>query len=325
MAAGRTVTGLWALLPLLILHAQGCRRATKKDCPVYRQARRVAPWPGDVVVARVNGRPILASEVRHRASQGGLTAAEAAEQLIDDELAVQEAERLGLHQEPAVVEAGKRAAIYKLLAETFEKSYTPDSVPDSELRRIYDRESPRWFKRPELRRFGHAYLTRPWSKRGRRWYLDMEKDRVLKRIMQNFQELVARKRPRSWEAFSALATDFDQGNQHLALGKGLQAHRDLRRPFADALFALEHPGDISGVIETRPWYHVAYLIEVIPRKSISFPQAKEEIRAKLFPHAQKKAFTRWVKRLERQCTIRARPEHLPVGESATGPAPEGTR
>lgn len=324
MSAGRTMTRIsigtflaLALVPLLA-PGSGCKKKRPSQCPKYVQVRAVKPRPGDVVVAEVNGRPILASAVRHQARRKGLTAPEALQELIDEELLVQEAERRGLHRDPVVVEAGKQAAIYRLLAETFEKDYTPASVADADMRRFYKRQSRRWFNRPELRRFGHAYLTRPWFRKNRRWYIDIEKDRVLKRVMQNFQQLVAQKRPTSWESFKALATSFDQGEQTLSLGKALQAHKDLRRSFADELFALPRPGAFSEVIETRPWYHVAFLIEVLPRKSITFAQAREEIRAKVFPHVRKKAFAAWVDKIKQQCSIRVKPEHLPVGERSTG-------
>jgi hypothetical protein len=307
-----------ALLVLMLASGPGCKEKRQGHCPKYEQIRAVEPQPGDLVVAEVDGRPVLASAVRRRARRKGLTAPEALAELIDEELLVQEAERRGLHRDPVVVEAGKAAAIYRLLAETFAKEYTPSKVPNAELRRIYKRESLRWFNRPELRRFGHAYLTRPWSKRNRRWHIDIEKDRDLRRVMENFGRLVAEKRPKTWETFKALADGFDQGKQSLAVGKALQAHKDLRRPFADALFALKGPGAFSEVIETKRWYHVAFLIEVLPRKNISFAQAREEIRAKLFPHVRKKAFKAWLDKVKRQCSIRVKPENLPVGERSTG-------
>ncbi len=313
-------------MPLILLMAAGpgCKEKRQGRCPKYVQVRAVEPQPGDVVVAEVNGRPILAAAVRRRARRGQLTAREGLRQLIDEELLVQEAERRGLHRDPAVVEAGKAAAIYQLLAETFEKDFTPSKVTDAELRRIYKKQSPRWYNRPELRRYAHAYLTRPWFKRNRRWTIDIEKDRDLKQVIQNFARLVAEKRPKTWEAFRALATNFDQGDQALIVGKGLHARKDLRRPFADALFALSRPGDYTEVVATRPWYHVAFLIEVQPRKSVSFAQAKEEIRIKVFPHIRKKAFTAWVNQAKQQCSIRVKPENLPVGEGSTT-APTGGR
>lgn len=312
-------------LVLLLAPGPGCKKTRRGRCPKYVQVRAVQPQPGDVVVAEVDGRPILGSEVRHRSLRKGLTAREAVNELIDEELLVQEAERRGLHRDRAVVEAGKQAAVYRLLAETFEKDYTPSNVPDADLRRIYKRESRRWFNRPELRRFGHAYLTRPWSKQNRRWTLDVEKDRELRRVMQNFARLVAEKRPKSWDAFKALAASFDQGDQPLVVGKSLQSHKDLRRPFADALFALSGAGAFSEVIETKPWFHVAFLIEVLPRKSISFAQAREDIRTKLFPHVRKKAFKAWVSKIKQQCSIRVKPENLPVGDRPTDRAMKGKR
>ncbi len=308
-----------ALFCALTMAGFGCKEKRRGHCPKYTQVRRVPAQAGDVIVAEVNGRPILASTVRHLAQDKGLTAEQAVQQLIDDELMVQEAERRGLHRDPEVVQAGKQAAIYHLLAQTFEKDFTPAKVPDSELRRIYKRKSRRWFNRPELRRYSHAYLTRPWFKQNRRWYIDIEKDRQLKRVIENFQQLATQKKPQTKEAFQALVADFHQGDQTLNVGSSLNAHKDLRKPFADVLFALKKPGDISEVIATRPWYHVAFLIEIQPRKAITFSQAKEDIRTKMFPHVRKKAFRSWVNTVKKQCTIRVKPENLPVGTPAVTP------
>lgn len=309
----------------LLASGPGCKEKRRGRCPKYVQVRAVHPQPGDVVVAEVDGRPILASAIRRRAQRKGLTAREAMQELIDEELLVQEAERRGYHRDPAVVEAGKQAAVYRLLAETFEKEFTPANVADEDMRRIYERQSGRWFNRPELRRFGHAFLTRPWFRKNRRWFIDIEEDRELKKVMQNFHRLVAEKKPKDWESFRALAMGFDQGDQPLATGKALQSHKDLRRPFADALFALPKVGAFSEVIVTKRWHHVAFLIEVIPHKNISYAQAREDIRTKLFPHARKKAFTAWVKKVKKQCAIRVQPENLPVGEHSSESASKGRR
>jgi peptidyl-prolyl cis-trans isomerase C len=310
---------LGPLVPLLLLTllTPSCKKKRQSRCPTYVQVRTVAPQPGDVVVAEVNGRPILAEAVRQRALHDKRTVREALRALIDEELLVQEAERRGLHRDPEVVEAGKAAAIYQLLAKTFEKEFTPAQVDESELRRLYKHKSRGWYNRPELRRFTHAYLTRPWIKRGGRWSLDIEKDRHLKHVLQNFRRLLIQKRPKTWEAFNALATNFDQGDQALAVGIALSARKDLRRTFSDALFALSRPGDFSEVIETRPWYHVAFLIQVMPRKSIPFSEAREMIRSKVFPRVRKEAFRAWVKKVKQQCSIRVKPENLPVGDHST--------
>ncbi len=325
MSAGRTKTRMCRLMALMLILAAGpgCKEKRQGHCPKYIQVRAVEPTPGDVVVAEVNGRPILASAVRRRALHSKVTVREGLAELINEELLVQEAERRGLHRDPGVVEAGKAAAIYQLLAHTFEKDFTPKDVEDAELRRIYKRMSRRWFNRPELRNFAHAYLTRPWFKRNRRWTIDIEKDRELKQILRNFRRLLLQKRPKTWEAFRALASNFDQGDQELSFGKGLKSHKDLRPAFADVLFALVRPGDFSEVIETRPWYHVAYLIEIKPRKSIPFAQARSDIRDKVFPGLRKKAFTKWVDKIKQQCSIRVKPENLPVGGVAVGERSKG--
>jgi len=319
------LTLLWAIPVALLATGPGCKKIRQHDCPKYVQVRRLKPQPDDVVVAEVNGRPILARIIRRRAERKGITAPEALQELIDEELLVQEAERRDLHRDRVVVEAGKQAAVYQLLAETFEREFTPRDVPDSDLRRIYKQKSARWFHRPELRRFAHAYVKRPWFKRGRRWTIDIERDRELKKVMQNFQRHVADHKPKDWKAFRALAESFSQGDQALTFGIALQAHKDLRRSFADALFALPGKGSFSEVIETRPWYHVAYLIEVVPRQNISYAQARDEIRGKVFPNARRKAFTAWVKQARKRCSIRVKPEHLPVGERAPKAPAKGMR
>ncbi|MFH2007425.1 MAG: peptidylprolyl isomerase [bacterium] len=308
-----------ALAVLLVPSGPGCKKPRTWSCPKYKQVRRLPPAANDTVVARVNGHAIAASEVRSRMQQTQLDARAALEQLIDEELLFQEAERRGIHKEPAVVEAGKQAAVYRLLAETFEKEYTKASVPDKELRRVYKAEAPVRFHRPEHRHFGHAYLTRPWFKQGKRWLLDEAADRKLKQAMLEFHKTVQAEQPRTWEQFQKLTKGVKAAGQELKTQDGVLPYHLLRRPFANALWALELPGEWSGLIVTRRWYHVAFLLEIKPRLHISYEDAKELIREKVYPFARRKAFQEWVDALRAQCRIVVKPEHLPV-ETLDAPA-----
>jgi hypothetical protein len=281
---------------------------------VYRAETRFTPAAGDPVVAEVNGRPIPASEVARRMVEQGEDARQAVASLIDDQLLVAEAERRGLLRDPEVLATGKEGAVYQYLRRTFEREFTPASVPESELRKVYEQERPKQFQRPEIRRFSHVYVKRPWRKEGGKQVLDEAADRRARALIDRVHARAREVAPTTFAAFEALAEEIknpelETGAQHAGV-----AREQVLPGFGNALFSLGKPGEISDVIVSGPWYHVAFLVEVVPEVRISYAQARERVLEQVYPGARSRAFSELVNRLKRQCTIRVRPEHLPVSD-----------
>jgi hypothetical protein len=207
---------------------------------------------------------------------------------------------------------GKQAAIYAYLRQAFEQEFTRKDVPESHLRRVYRANARRKFQRPELRRFAHLYVARPWSRRGRRMVLDGAKDRALRRKMEILHQAVVRADPGSTEAFLALAKIPEAKAAGVAPQTAIAARGELRDAFADALWALSAPFSVSDVIATKPWYHIAFLVQIIPGTDISYAQARDEILDRVWPYARKQAFLERIQKLRGMCRIVMKPENLPV-------------
>ena len=297
--------------------AGGCDKKERSHCPRYEQVRRVPATPKDAVVAEVNGRPILASEVRHRAREQGIDARAALQRLIDDELMVQEAERRGIHREPEVIQAGKQAAIWAYLRQGFEKDFTRKDVPEAALQRVYRANSHVRFHRPEIRRFAHLQVNRILKRRGRHLTPVQPQDDELKTKMQALRAAVMAAHPRDWQEFMALAELPEAKAIGASANAGTASRVQLMKPFADALWALKKPGEITGVITTRNWHHIAYLVQIIPGTNISYEQARPELLDVVWPLARRKALADTVMKIRKQCRIRMHPEYLPVSPAKT--------
>ncbi len=307
---------LLSLLSILGL-AGGCDKKERSHCPRYEQVLRIPATPKDVVVAEVNGRPILASEVRHRAREKGLDAPAALQTLIDDELMVQEAVRLGIHREPGVIQAGKQAAIWAYLRQGFEKDFTRKDVPEAKLRRLYQANSHVRFHRPELRRFVHLQVNRALERRHRHLVPVQPQDNELKKKMEALRAAVIAAHPQDWQEFMDLAELPEAKAIGARASAGIASRAQLMKPFGDALWALNKPGEITGVITTRYWHHIAYLVQIIPGTNISYEQARPELLDVVWPLARRKALADTVKKVRKQCRIRMHPEYLPVSPAET--------
>jgi len=125
---GRIVL-LAALLSVALL--AGCERASKK----IRSEQPETPLVADVV-ARVGRISIGASELVARMAEDELSADAALEQLIDEALLVQEAERIGFTEDRASERVVERLMVRAMLHD-LEMENTPESIPEAEVRADY--------------------------------------------------------------------------------------------------------------------------------------------------------------------------------------------
>jgi peptidyl-prolyl cis-trans isomerase C len=302
--------GLALLAGLLSL--SGCKEKRPSACPVYQQVTHLSPKRSADVVAEVNGHPILAAEVAHRMQAQGIGRRQALAQLIREELLVDQAIAVGLDRDPAVRIAGKQAAVYRLLRAGFEREFTRKDVPEIRLRKAYRLSSKIRYHRPEIRRFAHLYVDRPWSRRGRHFYLDQKRDAALRAAMERLRERIVAAAPTRRKDFTALAQTPEGQRLGLRAQSGTSARKDLRPAFAKVLFSMHRRSEISPVIQTKPWYHIAYLVQIIPATSIPYEQARPEILERLWPGERRRAFAAWIRELKKRCRVQIHPEHLPV-------------
>jgi peptidyl-prolyl cis-trans isomerase C len=301
MARGRLVLGA-------LLLAAACQNPPSLEPQATSEA----------LAARVNGRPITSERLARFAEDFGAEKGraptsiwqpgpykrlmrEALDQLIEQEVLFQEAERRKVTASPA--EAEKAVAV---LREQFKKpgsfqhklergGFTEETYREYvrrqlSIRRVLDQEvaagkigvsdeeahafylsRPDLFTEPEAIRVRHILVsTRPEASEAER-----------RKARRTAEGLLAQAR-RKGADFAALATKHSQDPTAAAGGDlGFITRGQMVPPFEAAAFALQ-PGELSPVVETIFGYHVIQAEERRAAVQVTEAEARETIRRKLF-------------------------------------------
>jgi peptidyl-prolyl cis-trans isomerase C len=239
---------------------------------------------GDPVVARVNGRSILASEVlaRRRVRDGG----PALEDLVLEDLLAAEARRQGLLADPQVRQAARRAMVQRLLEEEFEKKVRPEDIPDSVLRQAY-RKNYWFFNRPEVRHFDHALV----------WAAPTDPPGKQESARRLAEEILAQA-ARTGAPLADLAREYGPRGKARGLEVRFESTRGVRlrleKDFGDVLWAAAS-GELGGrVARSRYGYHALRLLRVETALSRPFEEVREEVRQRVWPEVRQQRFGEWM-------------------------------
>jgi peptidyl-prolyl cis-trans isomerase C len=261
--------------------------------------------PSALVVARVNGVPILDADLREqlRASRAGATAEDrgkALHALVQAELLAQEAARRGLTRHPAVRDVQRRALAEAFVRRRFQ--FAPKDIPREHVERAYNLNKLR-YQRPEAVNVTHIVVVanarntpdfhRRALRMARRIHSIAVSGRLPEKSFREIADLVAKDAPAMTIKAESLTTPL----------RGVTAAE-----FADAAFALREPGQISPVVQSPFGYHVIYLNERLPPRNVSLAQADEEIRGMIFEEVRQQMFFKWLEKLERQHAITTNPD-----------------
>lgn len=252
--------------------------------------------PGEPTVARVDGTPISARDLRvglglePKGSPGRYSSLEAKKELLSAavrfEVMVKEAERRGLDKDPEVILATKHAMIDKLLKQERITHYHPDRLTDAEIQRYYD-EHQRDFNRPEQIRLRHILV----------------KDRrTAERVAAQAKALP----PRDLKAFAELVEEHseDEATKEGAgdMG-GVDRHSNLPKPLLDAAFALPE-GGVAGPFATPAGFEI---IKSDGKASgVYYPLAaiRNEIRGRLASLAMASEMQSWLDKVPQGHDVR---------------------
>ncbi|HEY2744394.1 MAG TPA: peptidyl-prolyl cis-trans isomerase [Polyangia bacterium] len=282
---------MWRAAVVVALVAGGCTRATPEGAP----AATLSAEARDEVVATVDGRPIFAGDVALQARAAGVDRKTALDQLVDAEALAGEAARRGFDRDLEVRDEAKGAMVRRYLKLGFEPTLSPADVPDVVVRREYQRNLP-YLEHGVYADVWHMLVPVPAN----------AAPEVKAAARARAESLAKRARGLSLDAFKQLGAD-----EKLRVEEIVTA-RDgwVERPFSEAAFTLEQPGDTSGVVQTSYGFHVLWLVRFIPPAHVSLSEATPKLRAAAFPELQKRMFAKLVEEAMGRHKIELHPEHL---------------
>jgi hypothetical protein len=281
---------------LLLLGIAACGRTPAGPAVAPRAA-------SDAVVARVAGAPIYASDVAGEMRRSGTATRAALDAVIDRELLAAAAARAIDGGDPDLRDTRRRAMVEAMLERELEPRIGRGDIPDSELRAVYDRARS-FFVHPRLVEVGLLTVYT-----GARM-----KDEPRARALATAQALaaeVARRPARTPEDLKALAEDSAWKDRRVKYARVWQAYDDpLPAEVGRAVAQLERPGDTTPLVTSEVGYHVARYISERPPESVTFEQARDSLRDKIFDRWRQARFLSYVQSLAGPHDIQAYPERL---------------
>ncbi|HVK72311.1 MAG TPA: hypothetical protein VM734_03295 [Kofleriaceae bacterium] len=308
-------------LAIVLAAAGGCGEraaapAATAAAPVV--ATLVAPpaGPDDVIVARVDGRPVWGSCVAAQAAGRPERRAAALDECVALEVAAQEAERRGLDRDPDVIDEATRALVARFVDQELRaKVRTVADLPPAMVDQVFAKQSWR-MHRPEYRSSFFARIELDDTQRG------TPADQAAEQAARAAYAGLAMRQdlfPHDVEAALRAAA----GTMTVVTAVPDPAVRDgiLQPYYRDALFALPAIGTVAPPVRgPYGWDLILYTDQLTELES-----TKDEVLAQLFPALRQRYFERWttelgkrhrVERLVDDATLRAA-----LGDDA--PAPGG--
>lgn len=224
---------------------------------------------GDVArpIARVGSRSIGAAEVEALAGAEAINPEAALQQLIDEALLAQEAERLGFTVEREGERKIERLMVRSMLHD-MERENTPESISEEELREDYALYEDK-FRIPERRRTWHILV----KDKG---------DGAEALAASILRELQRAKDPHT--VFERYADGAPGGVDLEVLAEELPPitkQAGLEKPYKDAIFSAESEGPLKKLVETSYGWHAIVIAEILPAERLSMAEVEEASRFRI--------------------------------------------
>jgi len=275
---------------------------------------------GEEVIINVGGRTVSLARFNERvkrSTQGALKGSalrrDAALDMIEEELVLGEADRLGI----TINERELRAEVARL-----KKEAGPEGFFES-IRAAYGSVDS-W--REELKRRLLIEKTIARVLEGEvsikkadalRYYKSHKKDydkpeRVRARMIVVSSEEEARKvrKGLTKENFAKIAKEVSLGPEAKEGGDlGFFARHEMPEEFEKAVFGLK-PGQISAIVKTEYGYHILLLVSKQGARRLSFKEARDDINDKLRRIGREARLEQWINSLKKKTVIEVREEFL---------------
>ena len=269
--------------------------------------------PADPVIATVDGVPITAAELQARMKNGQLTAEEALEEAIADQLVLAHALK-NVHPQD-LSDAFKAAAVFHLITHTFEPESQPETIPDDLLRGLYDELQKPDFSEPHLMDKKFIFSHGEWracqqlvvpgteladdeSSSTAESLLRLVRDRysltpvsgadAFRNSAWHLQDSYV---PVRFEALPPLSATPDENTYRFG--------GEFDPEFVKVLFSLPAVGSHSDVFPTKFGLHWVYLAGTVPERRSSFEEVREELRNSIADAHRASRFQDWLSRLRR--------------------------
>ena len=179
--------------------------------------------------------------------------AEAAlEQLVDEALLAQEAERLGFTEDRGDERSIERLMVRTMLHDLEEKN-TPESISEEEVREVYALHADK-FRDPERRRSWHILVE--------------DESEAAEALAESIlREIREAEDPRS--VFDRYADGEPEGLDFDVRAEDLPAITEkarIEKPYKDALFAAKSEGPLKNVVKTSYGWHAIVVAEILPEE-----------------------------------------------------------
>lgn len=195
-----------------------------------------------------------------------------AKKFHSQELLVDIAEKRNIEQSESFIvqlEAARRRLLIKELSKNLREEFAAQAPNLKALARERYAAHPDLFMTEELRKFAHILLSADVSNDQQQKKQQLEK---AKSLLQKIE---------SGDNFNKIAkehsADYESAVEGGVLPGDYPRTGALVEPFAKAGFALENPGDVSKVIESKFGYHIIKLLEIKPAKLLPFEDVENAI------------------------------------------------
>lgn len=236
-------------------------------------------------------------------------------EMIRMELLAREAVRRGFGEDAEVTDAVRQTSVQLLIRHDFDERITASSIPADDVREYYE-QHPAEFNQPEMRRASQLVL-------GTRLEADAIAEQARTADARTFRQMVT-------EHSVDAETRIRGGDLRYFDAEGHTpnaADPDVPIEAVHAAFALEHVGDVSGVIEEGTRFAIVELTGLRAAEHRTLSDADAAIRTRLWRTTRQAALETFVDGLRERIPTevfydRMRGIHMEAPErSSTDPAP----
>ncbi len=222
------------------------------------------------------------------------------EKLIRVELLSQEAERLGLADDPEVQRTVNQVMIRLMVKNDLEKELFPSKIEEEALKAEYEKESDKYHRPAQVRASHIVVKTQP---EATKLLADLKEHATDTRFFrQKAREL------------SADAKTKDRGGDLGYFSKPAERREDepkVPAPVAEAVWKLDKVGDMSDeIVQTDQGFHIVKLTNKRAEMNRSFDSVKRMIENRLLREKRKEAMDKFVADLRSKAKIEVFKDNL---------------